>query len=188
MPVARMPKNNPLFSLERLFSLSYLILLLCLFVCGCRSATDRQIDKQNIAAKEFNQKRNAIYEAYLTADLNEARNDLLTLAALGENEQQINPRARASFLLRSYGWLYVLESRAGNQQLADVYFQEAKYWKIREKELDGNSDLEIGKMLPSFTKELIVSDVDDWDRGASSGKGPYYLQQLKAANNVVNEK
>ncbi|HTV41697.1 MAG TPA: hypothetical protein VMF08_14035 [Candidatus Sulfotelmatobacter sp.] len=153
-----------------------LVIVLTLGLVGCQTAYEQRSN----AAKEFNGRRNDLYESYLAADIDHARQYLLELAELGEAEKQISPDAQASHLTRAYGWLYVFEKRVGNEPLAEVYFEKAKYWRIREAELNGETDSEIGAELGTFTKEKVISDVDEWDKGASNGKGPNYLRLLKA--------
>ena len=166
--------RNRLCKFKLNHALYILPLVIALTVTGCKTA----YEEQNNAALEFNQRRNAIYNAYLVADIDHARQDLLDLAELGETEQYLSPEAQASHLSQAYGWLFVFEERTGNKQLAGVYFEKAKYWRIREAELSGETDSKIGAHLGTLTKENVIADVDKWDKGASGGKGPHYLQQL----------
>jgi hypothetical protein len=152
------------------------VIALNLITVGCHSTYSRQ----NAAAKEFNKQRNQLYVAYLKADLPGARQHLLEMIQLGKSVRHIPPRAQANHLMRTYCWIYTLEERAGNEQLAGRYLEEAKHYEVQEEVLDGDSDSDIGESLKTFTKDRIISMVDNWDKGASGGKGPYYLLQLKS--------
>jgi hypothetical protein len=151
------------------------LLVIVLFLTGCQTTPK----KQNTAAEEFNQQSGAIYNAYLEADTIHAGQDLLDLAQLAETERGIPPKFQAAYLTRAYSWLFVFEQRTGNEQLAEVYFEKARDWRIRKAGLDGDTDSQMIALVGTFTKEKIISEVDKQDKGASNGKGPYYLQQLK---------
>jgi hypothetical protein len=83
------------------------------------------------------------------------------MVKLGETTQKLDPNVQANALLRGYSWLYALEKRAGNQDLAELYFAKARYWIIRLHELSGESDSDISARLKTFTGEKCIADVDE---------------------------
>jgi hypothetical protein len=152
-----------------------IIIVIALVITGCQTA----VEKQNSVAKAFNQRSGAIYNAYLEADIIHAGQDLLDLAQLGEAQRNIPPKFQASYLTRAYSWLFVFERRTGNEQLAEVYFEKARDWRIRQAGLHGDTDSEMIALVSTFTKERVTAEVDKCDIRASNGKGPYYLSQLR---------
>jgi hypothetical protein len=153
----------------------FAIFALVVILCGCRSASSVRVAAESDYFKQSGQ----LYKAYLDADLDHARQDLQDIARLGETTQKLEPNVQANSLLRAYSWLFALEKRAGNQDLAELYFAKARYWVIRQHELWGESDSDISARLKTFTGEKCIADVDSWDKGASKGRGAHYVQVIQ---------
>ncbi len=122
-----------------------------------------------------------LYGAYLEGDQEHARQALLGLVQLGEQDRKSSPSVQSLQLSRAYLWLFVFEQRVGDQDLAKVAFAKAKYWRIRRAELSGQTDAEIGPLLSTFTEQRCVADVDAWDKAHNSGKAPRYVLDLSSA-------
>ena len=153
----------------------FAIFALVLILCGCRSTRSERI----AAESDFHKHSNQLYSSYLEADTNGARSALLNMIRLDEAAQKLSPSEQATSLMRGYCWLYALEMRAGSKDLAELYFAKARYWVIRQHELWGESDSDIGARLKTFTGEKCIADVDSWDKGASKGRGAHYIQVLR---------
>jgi hypothetical protein len=156
---------------ERLL-LNSALLLACASTClvGCHPAPPPSADA---LVKRGDQ----LYVAYLSADLDQARRDLQDLARLGE-AGKLAPIGQARWLFFDYSRLFVLEQRAGHQDLAEIYFAKARYWDLRQRELRGDSEAEIAAGLKAFTPQSCKEFVDKWDKDHTDGKGPRYIQDI----------
>jgi len=153
-----------------------IVFLIAAFLSGCHSATSERLAIDNDYFKHSNQ----LYKAYLEADLDHARQNLQDLVRLAETTKNLELNVQYTALMRDYIWLCALEQRAGNQDSAELYFAKAKYWMIRQHELDGReSASDINANLKTFTEEKCIPDVDNWDKGASNGKEAHYVQVIQ---------
>ena len=81
--------------------------------------------KSELPPRAIFYKYGQLYRAYLGADPDHARQDLQDMVKLGETTQKLELGVQANALFRDYSWLYALEKRAGNRDLAELYFAKA---------------------------------------------------------------
>ncbi len=116
-----------------------------------------------------------LYETYLNGNLTEARQSMLKCVELAE---KYPPGGRESCLYFNYNRLYVLEKRAGNEDLAYAYLIRARYFFLLQYELRGSTTQEAVRKSREFTDQRHFELVDKWDKDHHAGKPPHYVDQL----------
>ena len=149
-----------------------LISVLAFFVfAGC--------DREQIVRDNLLKQTDDLYRVYLTGGREEARRSLQEAVRLIENTSVSPPfqKGQAGALFLSYARLYALERRAGSNDMAQIYFTKARYWCLRQDELDGDSPSGCNAYLAKFATEDRMTDfIDKWDTGANNGNRPRYIQ------------
>src|SRR5579863_443098 len=149
-----------------------LISMLALLVfAGC--------DPEQIARDNLLKQTDSLYRVYINGGRDEARRSLQEAVRLIENTPVSPPfqKGQAWSLFLGYARLYALEHRAGSNDMAQIYFVKARYWCLREEELDGDSPSGCNAYLAKFaTEDKMLEFIDKWDKGANNGKGPRYIQ------------
>jgi len=146
-----------------------ILALTILFVCHFK-----QIDPGEKVVKESDR----LYQVYLEGNLDQARQSLEATVQKIE-KAKLKPWGEANSLFFTYSRLYVLEKRAGNEDSAGACLVKARYWYLREHELNGNSVKDANKAVRAFTPERCMEFVDKWDRDHTGGRGPKYLQDIR---------
>lgn len=114
-----------------------------------------------------------LINAYLTGDLKQARQSLKALIQQLEDEE-LTPVERADTLSFAYARLYVLETRAGNGDMARAHLATAREWMTRNLVLTGKASEEAASAAKAFN---FLNFVDQRDKALTGGKGPQYAQQ-----------
>jgi len=145
--------------------------LLLMVLTGC--------DPERIARDNLAKQTSNLYHVYLNGGRDEARHSLQDAIRLIEDTQVSPPfrKGQAASLFLGYARLYALERRAGSNDMAQVYLVKARYWCLRQDELDGDNAAGCNAYLAKFAAEDKLMDfIDKWDKGANNGKGPRYIQ------------
>jgi hypothetical protein len=146
-------------------------MLLTLSMLGCKS--NQSLSSSKTAAKRLDQ----LYRAYLADDLDLARQSMLESAAILETHPFPKPSASAHGLWLTYSRLFVLESTAGNDAMADAYLIKARYWLLRRSELTGDPEEKAVETADGVTAEKCTELVHKWDNDFTGGKGPRYMRE-----------
>ncbi len=147
------------------------VLLLALSMPGCKSS--QGLSSSKTAAKRLDQ----LYRAYLADDLDQARQSMLEAAAILETHPFPKPSASAHGLWLTYSRLFVLESTAGNDAMADAYLIKVRYWLLRRSELTGDPEEKAVETADGVTAEKCAELVRKWDNDFTGGKGARYMLQ-----------
>lgn len=152
------------------------VLVVVCSISGCRPEGKKKED-------ELFAKSQALFEQYLVTDVSRARQNLRSEIELLENAGiQTDPLRRATILFLECARLYVLETRCGNREEADVALMKTQYWNLRRFEIDAKGGTPNFTELKTFTIERIVAMVDKSDKERTNGKGPSYLEDIKMRN------
>lgn len=118
----------------------------------------------------------SLYNAYLNGDLAQARTSLQQSVQIGESGK-LAPIGQARWLFFDYSRLFLLEKRAGKQDLSQAYLVKARYWYLRQCELRGDSKEEAASLVIAFTDQKCLEFVSKWDGDHTGGKGPKYVRE-----------
>lgn len=145
-------------------------MVMALPLMGCKSDKGRASGE---AAKHLDQ----LYRAYLGGDLEQARQSMVESISILETHKFPKPSASAHGLWLAYARLFVLESAAGNDAMADACLMKARYWLLRRAEISGDTEENAVEAADGFTAEKCVEVIHKWDNNFTGGKGPRYLRQ-----------
>jgi len=162
---------------SRLYQLVACLLILSV-VSGCENRQANVHDQEQKLLKDDDN----LYEAYLQADTDHARQILGQKIQLSESDR-ILEQAGFRFehrLFLDYARLYVLEKRAGNEEAAEAALIKGHYWLLRGCEMEKMPVQQAIEQLRTATSDQIVSMVDKQDKSATGGIGPKYLQSIHA--------
>jgi len=161
------------------WSLSTLIMLAA---CGNMNiGKNESTGDSNAGAREeaMSAEFGRLYRQYLSGDPEEARASLEKIIE-EVTSADISDYGKADYLRLAYERLFVLDSRLGNQDAADIYLLKAKYWTVRmSEELNERPD-RIAATIGVETAEYL-SDIERVDKGATNGRGPAYLDFISEA-------
>jgi hypothetical protein len=128
--------------------------------------------KRNDTTEDSAKQSDKLVDAYLTGDVNQARQSLQELIQQLE-KAKLSPINQADPMAFTYARLYVLEKRAGNEDLAQAYLAKSREWLVRYHELSGESPDAAAAAVKSFN---FMEFADQRDKALTGGKGPKYFQ------------
>ena len=122
-------------------------------------------------------KLNALHYDYLTNSSEGAKLDMLrALDLLNSSTNALQAHDGCWF---AYGRLFLIESLAGNSNVASIYYEKARYWYLTHLEDMAQSPSAIASNLEIFSKERCKALMLEWDRGVTGGRGPqFYLDSI----------
>lgn len=125
---------------------------------GCDRDDDATKDYQQ--RQEFFKQIGRLHRNYFVGDLNRSRQSLHGAIQLFEDANCLKKDELAFGLLLDYARWQVIETRAGNEALAEAYLLKARYWRLIELESKGDSPEEAMKKVDSLTAQKCVEMVD----------------------------
>ncbi|MEK7685457.1 MAG: SUMF1/EgtB/PvdO family nonheme iron enzyme [Verrucomicrobiota bacterium] len=134
--------------------------------------------KRNDTTEDSTKLDDKFANAYLKGDIDQARQSLKELIQQIDKPKlspvnQTDQINQADPLAFAYARLYVLEKRAGNEDLAQAYLAKSREWLVRYHELSGESPEAAAAVVKSFN---FMEFVDQRDKALTGGKGPKYFQ------------
>jgi len=152
--------------------------LLCFFLAtlllGCEKKQSNLWKQQHALLDE----QDKLYQAYLTADVYQARQILQQKVKLFENDTILERSGLARDLFQEFSRLYAFDKRVGNNDSAEVDLIKAHFWLVRDFELGGLSSDKVMEKVRTANADDILAMVDKQDKMASNGKGPKYIQDV----------
>lgn len=145
-------------------------LLMALTLMGCKSG-------HGLTSPDAAKRLDQLYRAYLGGDMEQARQSMVESISILETHHFPKPSASAHGLWLAYARLFVLESAAGNDALADACLMKARYWLLRRAEISGDTEENAVEAADGFTADKCMEVIHKWDNNFTGGKGPRYLRQ-----------
>ena len=140
--------------MKHLLSITTLIISACMVSCTHSNApawSDETLDELD---RE--------YTNYLTSDIPEAREALRrSLKIIKRRDPQTHGYAHSNWI--TYARLHALEHRAGNHDIALLYFHHAKYWYMRRYEDREWAPVDITERLIEYTPSTNIKMMQEWD-------------------------
>ena len=142
--------------------------------CGreCRNTGAQPYDVRRLNALQSELDR--LYRDYLTNDISSARRAMTQAVSLIESFKPASVVEETLWL--GYARLHLLEAAAGNQDLARLYYEKARYWLMTNMERRGIAAAEIVRKMADFTPEQCREAALSWDRVFTEGRGPRFVQ------------
>lgn len=139
-------------------------------LAGCSQRAQPQ--PQDVAAE-----CDRLYQVYLNGGQDEARLSLLDAIHVIESAK-LSPKAEAHGLWLGYGRLFVLEKRAGSNDVAMAALEKARYWCLRKAEISGDPPAEARAYAEKFAcEDGLTAFIDKWDENHTAGRGARYIQR-----------
>lgn len=149
-----------------------------LILTGCTSERQALVSEQT-AYENLLKRTDRLYKVYFDGGRENARRSLQEIISLVENAKlaaQVQ-NGRAGVLFLAYGRLYALDHRAGSSNSAQIDLVNARYWCLRQYELDGDPPEGSAAYLAKFAgTDTLVGFIDGFDRGANNGELPRYVR------------
>jgi hypothetical protein len=118
-----------------------------------------------------------LYAAYLESDRAGAEEKMKQSVSILERTQFPNPSGRAHGLWLTYARLHVLAAIPKHSTLADEYLLKARYWYLKDLEIDLQDSEKAMKMVSAFDSARCVEVVKSFDQRNTDGKGARYLRE-----------
>jgi len=152
------------------------LMLLMGFECGCSSKASRLAAREEEINK-FKREESQLFNQYLFGDLEQARQSLKQTIQHIEKSNALDEDHRAGGLALMYYRLFVLEKRAGHDADAEIALVKARFWQVKNCELNNltNDEIVIRITIDAATAE---KNVNDFDEGGNNGNKPKYLQYI----------
>ena len=141
-------------------TIASLLLLMCL--SGCHRAINPTEDSQQ--RNDLNEKLYALHIRYLNSDTNQSRRCLHEAIGLLENARCLKQNELAFELWMEYARLSVLETKAGNEIIAEAYLLKTHYWRLIDLELAGESTEKAIKKVNLLTVEKCAEIVNEFEK------------------------
>jgi hypothetical protein len=168
--------------LQAQFAWMLALVLLMDFVFGCSSKASRFAAKA-AEVKKFDRDESQLFSQYFVGNLEQARQSLKQTIEYIEKSNALDEDRQAGALALMNYRLFVLEKRAGHDVDAEIALVEARFWVVKNCELNRLTNSEIVDRLRNDT-ERSEKYVDEFDRGGNDGNKPRYLQYI---TNHLNE-
>lgn len=131
---------------------------------------------------ELVQHLDALYDQYLTGDIESARQSMIEAATLLEEKaddvSEFDERGRLHALVLVYSRLYCVAIADGARYDALIAYEKARYWRIRLLELKKKSAREIVEEIRTFNELEFMTFSLRFDSKATHGRGPIYARSI----------
>jgi hypothetical protein len=113
-----------------------------------------------------------LYNEYLTNDYEAAFCSLRRIERLLEDAVAAYPAGRAHGLFLTNARMLYMADFAGQDALAEIAHQKARYWYLRKGQLQEVADIEIARRLKELDRNKCKELVKVFDEDENKGKGP----------------
>jgi hypothetical protein len=144
---------------------------LVIALCGC----GRNVQTFD---KELLDETNGYFRQYLDGDIDQARKSIVNaIHAYEDVTWNINRKQQAFALWLGYARLYALERKAGRQEQAQLALVKARYWALRQLELEGPLTPQKIDQFLQFNPDAMIGFVDKMDK-SRGGRAPHYMSAV----------